>query len=139
MARTTALVRPLRLRMLERLVEPASASGLARQLRQPRQKVNYHLRALEKAGLVELVEERRVGNCMERIVRATGRAYLVGAEALAALAAPPGAVADRFSSAYLTAVAARAVGEVASLRARAERAGRRLATYTLQTQLRFAS
>ena len=33
----------------------------------PRQLVNYHLRTLERHGLVELVEERRKGNVMERI------------------------------------------------------------------------
>ncbi|KAB2955835.1 MAG: winged helix-turn-helix transcriptional regulator, partial [Thermoanaerobaculia bacterium] len=71
---------------------PATAAGLARRLGLPRQRVNYHLRELEKAGLVELVEERRRGNCVERLVRATARAFLLGPEALGAQAADPAAL-----------------------------------------------
>ena len=41
---------PVRRRILEHLAEPDSAAGLAARLRLPRQKVNYHLRVLEKAG-----------------------------------------------------------------------------------------
>jgi DNA-binding transcriptional ArsR family regulator len=129
----------LRRRILERLRQPDSASGLARQLRLPRQKVNYHLRELEKEGLLELVEERRKGNCLERVVRATARYYLIDPAALGALAADPEQLADRFSSTYLVAVAARAIRDLAVLRERARRAGKRLATFTLQSEVRFPS
>jgi hypothetical protein len=57
--------------------------------------VNYHLRELETQGLVELVEERRRGNCVERIVRATAKSYVVSAEALATLASDPDCRARR--------------------------------------------
>jgi len=137
--RAAALLDPLRLKLLERLSEPNSASGLARQLRLPRQKVNYHLRELEKAKLVELVEERRKGNCIERVVRATAVTYVIDPAALGKLAADPSRVRDRFSSAYLVAVAARAIHELAALRAGAEKAGKKLATMTLETEVRFAS
>lgn len=130
---------PTRLRLLTELREPASASQLARRFGEQRQRVNYHLRALESAGLVRLVEERRRGNCTERIVQATASAYLVSPEALGALGATPEQVKDRFSSAYLVAVSAEAVSEVATLRARAERAGKALPTLTVQTEVRFAS
>ena len=43
-----ALFRPMRLRILESLAGPDTAAGVARRLRVARQKVNYHLRALEK-------------------------------------------------------------------------------------------
>jgi len=137
--RAAALLDPLRLRLLERLAEPNSASGLARRLRLPRQKLNYHLRELEKAGLVELVEERRKGNCIERVVRATAVSYVIDPAALGKLGADPSRVRDRFSSAYLVAVAARAIRELAALRAGAEKAGKKLATMTLETEVRFAS
>src|SRR5262250_3074362 len=58
------------MRILEQLAEPDSAAGVARRLKLPRQQISYHLRELEHAGLVELVEERRKGNCLERVVRA---------------------------------------------------------------------
>ncbi|MCI0401921.1 MAG: helix-turn-helix domain-containing protein [Acidobacteria bacterium] len=137
--RAATLLDPLRLRLLEQLSEPNSASGLARQLRLPRQKVNYHLRELEKAKLVKLVEERRKGNCIERVVRATAVSYVIDPAALGKLAADPANVRDRFSSAYLVAVSARAIREVAALRAGAEKAGKKLATMTLETEVRFAS
>jgi DNA-binding transcriptional ArsR family regulator len=134
-----ALIRPLRVRILESMAEPASAAAVARKLGVARQKVHYHLKQLEQEGLVELVEERKKGNCTERIVRATARTYLVGAEAIAKLAKDPAAAKDRFSSAYLTSVAADAVRDVARLRDQAEQAKKRLPTLTLETEVRFGS
>ena len=137
--RTGAVLRELPLRILEALAQPGSAASLARRLGTPRQNIAYHLRALEREGLVELVEERRRGNCTERVVRATARAYLVGAEALGKLATEPAAVQDKLSSTYLVVVAAQAVREVAALRQQADAARRAIATLTLQTDIRFAS
>lgn len=137
--RAAALLDPLRLRLLENLAQPNSASGLARQLRLPRQKLNYHMRELEKAGLVQLVEERRKGNCIERMVRATAISYVIDPAALGKLGADPSRVHDRFSAAYLVAVAARAIRELAALRVGAEKAGKKLATMTLETEVRFPS
>ncbi len=114
-----------------------SAAGLARRLGLPRQQVNYHLRELEKEKLVELVEERRKGNCTERVLRATARTFVLSPELLGAPLAA--GVADRFSSTYLVAVAARAVGDVAQLRERAARHEKKLATLTLEAEVRFAS
>lgn len=130
---------PARLALLERLAEPNSAAGLARETGMPRQKLNYHLRQLEKDGLVELVEERRKGNCMERIVRATARQYLISPEALGKLGSDPAGVRDRFSSAYLASAAARAVRDLTLVRSQADAAGKRIATLTLETEIRFAS
>src|SRR5688572_22997889 len=117
----TAALEPTRLRLLTELAMPDgdSASGLARRLSLPRQRVNYHLRELEKAGLVELVREQRKGNCVERIVRAVARSYLISPEVLGG-AAPKdeGEVRDRFSSAYLVSAAARTIRDVAVLRER---------------------
>ncbi|HEX4620295.1 MAG TPA: helix-turn-helix domain-containing protein [Myxococcaceae bacterium] len=138
MAATHSLLRPLRVRILESLGEADSAAGVARRLEVPRQKVNYHLRALEKDGLLELVEERKKGNCTERIVKATARSYLVGAAALGAIAADPAAAKDRLSSAFLVSAMAGAVRDVAVMRERAEKAKKSLATFTLQTEVRFA-
>jgi DNA-binding transcriptional ArsR family regulator len=127
-ADAAVLLRPLRARILGVLAEPQSAASIGRTLDVARQKIGYHLKELEKQGLVELVEEKKVGNCVERIVRATGRAYLVSAEAT-----------DRFSAAYVVAVAARALREVTRLRQAADDAGKRLATLTLETEIRFAT
>lgn len=136
--RAAVLLSPVRLCLLEALGEGDSAVGVARRLSLPRQKVNYHLRELERAGLAELVEERRKGNCTERILRATAVSYVIAPQALGALEPDPRRLRDRFSFAYLVSVAARAIRELAVLRRRADRAGKKLATLTLETEVRFA-
>lgn len=135
----TAVLHPLRMRILASLREPRSAAGLAQQLGLPRQKVNYHLRELERHRLVELVEERRKGNCVERILRTASRSYVLSPEVLGSLAADPDEIRDRFSSAYLTALAARAVEDLGQLRQGAQKVGKGLATISLTTEVRFAS
>jgi DNA-binding transcriptional ArsR family regulator len=134
-----ALLDPVRQQLLAQLAQPDSASGLARRLRLPRQRINYHLRALETAGLVELVEERRKGNCLERVVRATARAFVISPEALGPLGLTHDTAPDRLSSAYLIAAAGRTIRDVAALEARARREQKRLATLTLEAEVRFAS
>lgn len=140
-ARAAVLLSPLRLRMLMELREPDSASGLARKLALPRQKLNYHLRELEQAGFVELVEERKKGNCIERVVRASARSYLVDPRALGELAAHPEDevdARDRFSSSYLLMLAGRMIREVAALREKVRGSGKKLPTLSLDAEVRFA-
>ncbi|WP_229691264.1 ArsR/SmtB family transcription factor, partial [Sphaerisporangium melleum] len=74
---------PVRARLLAELAEPGSATTLAAKVGLPRQKVNYHLKTLERYGLVELVEERRKGNVTERIMRASAASYVISPAALA--------------------------------------------------------
>jgi len=134
-----ALLDPTRQQLVAHLREPDSASGLARRLRVPRQRINYHLRVLESAGLVEMVEERRKGNCVERVVRATAHAFIISPEALGELGPTTETAADRLSGAYLIAAAGRAIRDVAVLEDRARKEGKRLATLTLEADLRFAN
>jgi DNA-binding transcriptional ArsR family regulator len=130
---------PVRARLLAELAEPASATMLAARLGLPRQKVNYHLRALERHGLVELVEERRKGNCTERLLRATAASYVISPSALAAVQPDPGRAPDRVSAAWLLAVASRLVRDVGDLLAGAARARQRVATFAVDGEVRFAS
>ena len=133
-----AALDPVRARILRLLVEPGSATSVAAVLGLSRQKVNYHLRALEDHGLVELVEERPRRGFTERIVQATARSWVVGPDTIGEVAADPAEV-DRLSSRYLIALAARLVREVSDLARRAERAGQRLPLLALDTEVRFAS
>ena len=132
------LLDPIRSRILAELVEPGSATAVAAALGQSRQKVNYHLRALEEHGLVRLVEERPRRGLTERVMVASARSYVVAPAAVGA-AAPDLDRTARLSSRYLLAVAARMLSEVAELARRAERAEQPLATLTLDTEIRFAS
>lgn len=135
----SALLDPERLRLVEALAQrPDSASGLARRLEDSRQRLNYHLRALEEAGLVELQEERRRGNCVERILRVVARRFVLDPAALGELAADPAEVGDRLSAAYLIALASRAVRELAGLEEKARREEKRLATGAIDTEVRLA-
>src|ERR671937_2808785 len=96
-AAAEASLDPVRARLLAELAQPASASALAARVGLPRQKVNYHLRALERHGLVELVTERRKGNVTERLLQATAAAYVISPAALAAVAPDPARAPDRLS------------------------------------------
>ena len=138
-SRAATVLQPERLQLLEMLSEPDSASGLARKLGVARQKLNYHLQVLEKQGLIELVEERRKGNCMERVLRRTAKTYLISPTVLGQLGDTPEAARDRFSAAYLVSVAARAIRDLAVLSWRSQHAKKRLATVTLETEVRFSS
>lgn len=130
------LFHPDRRRVLAAIGEADSAAGIARRLKMPRQTVNYHLHALERAGLVELVERRMKGNCAERLVRATAKAFVISSEALGDLGVCE--VQNRFSSDYLVAAAAHVVRDLAVLRSKADQTGKKLATLTLETEIRFA-
>lgn len=134
-----ACLDPMRSRLLAALREPGSASTLAQRTGLQRQKINYHLRALERAGVVELVEERRRGNMTERVVQATAASYVISPAALAELAPDPAARPDQLSAHWMLAIAARLVREVGTLLSRATAAGRPLATLTIDAELRFAT
>jgi DNA-binding transcriptional ArsR family regulator len=130
---------PIRAQLLALLAEPHSATSLAAILGLPRQKVNYHLKTLESHGLVELVEERRKGNVTERVLRATAASFVISPSALAVVQPDPGRSPDRLSARWLLAVAARMVKEVGQLVTGAARAGKPVATFTLDGTVRFAS
>jgi DNA-binding transcriptional ArsR family regulator len=130
---------PTRARLLAALAEPGSASTLAAKLGMARQKINYHLRALEDHGLVELVEERRKGNMTERVLRATAASYVISPVAMSPLAPDPSRSPDRLSARWLLAVAAKLVRDVGTLVTGGAKAGKRVATFALDGEVRFAS
>jgi DNA-binding transcriptional ArsR family regulator len=128
-----------RSQLLAGLSEPKSATMLATAFGLPRQRVNYHLRELERHGLVELVDERRKGNMTERLFQATARAYVISPAALGAVAPDPSRSPDRLSASWLLAVASQLVRDVGELVKGASHSRQRLATFTLDVDLRFAS
>jgi DNA-binding transcriptional ArsR family regulator len=134
--RVRALLRGPRLKLLGALREhPDSASGLAERLGMPRQTINYHLRQLEQSGLVELVEERGHGRCVERVVAPAAAAFSLSPATLGALAPRSRDVDDQASAEYLAARAGEIVRDVGSLLGSAEA----VPTLTLETSIRFAS
>src|ERR1700761_2421091 len=130
---------PARARFPPRLTEPASATMLAAAMGLPRQKVNYHLRTLERHGLVELVTERRKGNVTERLLQAAAASYVISPAARAAVAPDPARAPDRLSARWLLALAAQLVRDVGDLITGATRANKKLATFAMDGTVRFAS
>jgi hypothetical protein len=137
-AATVALER-VRSRILSELGAPASAATLATRLGLARQKVNYHLKALEAHRLVRVANTRRWGGLTERLFVATASSYIVSPSAMGPVASDPNRRVDRLSAGYLIALAARVVGEVSALARRAAAAEKRLATLSIDTEIRFRS
>ena len=104
-----------------------------------RQRLNYHLRALERHGLVELVEERRKGNCTERVLQATAASYVISPAAFAAVAPDPARAPDQVSAHWMLALAGQLVRDVGDLIAGATRARKPVPTYAIDSEIRFAS
>jgi len=135
-----AALDPIRARLLAALVsEPASAASVAVKVGLSRQKANYHLKTLEEHGLLELAEVRMRGGISERVMRATAAAFVVSPAAIAADGAEPEHVNDRLSAGYLIALAGRTVREVGALERRADDAGTRLPTLSIDTEIGFRS
>ncbi|WP_224245938.1 winged helix-turn-helix domain-containing protein [Hyalangium gracile] len=138
-AAATVALEPVRSRLLAELAQPASAAALATRLGLARQKVNYHLRALEEHGLVRVAETRQWGGLTERLLVATAASYLVSPSAMGPVATDPGRAADRLSASYLIALAARIVREVSTMVRRSVELGKRLPTLSVDTEIRFRS
>lgn len=126
---------PLRRQLLDRLREPASASQVAAELGLPRQRVGHHVRILEAAGLLELVEERPRRGCTERILRTRADSLVVDPGVLG-----PGPTSDdRHAAEHLMAAATGVVRDVSRMQAAADASGTRLLTFTIEAEVAFAA
>jgi DNA-binding transcriptional ArsR family regulator len=128
---------PIRSRLLAELAEPASAATLAARVGIARQKVNYHVRALEAHQLVREAGKRQWGGLTERLLVASASSYIVSPRALGPVALDPDRDADRLSASNLIALAARIVDEVSDLLRRSRATDKRLATLSLDTEITF--
>jgi DNA-binding transcriptional ArsR family regulator len=136
-AAATVALEPIRSRILSELAEPASAATVAARVGLARQKVNYHLHALEAHGLVRVAEKRRWGGLTERLLVATAASYVVSPGAMGPVATDPDRTQDRLSAGYLIALAARIIREVGALLRRSQELDKRLPTLSLDTEIRF--
>ncbi|MBN9663329.1 MAG: helix-turn-helix transcriptional regulator [Acidobacteria bacterium] len=130
---------PVRSRLLAELAEPASAAALSSRMGIARQKINYHLHALEAHNLIEVADRRQWGGLTERRMVATAASYVVSPAAMGPVAADPARSADRLSASYLIALAARAIREVSTLLRRSREEEKRLASLSVDTEIRFSS
>lgn len=128
---------PIKQQLLQALREPGSAASLAAQLDLPRQRLGYHLRALEEAGLVRLVEERRRRGFTERILVADAQSFVVD----------PGLLdrqqksiqtQDRFAAQHLINMAGQIVRDLTRMQSAAGQAGQRLLSFSIEAEVGFA-
>lgn len=128
---------PVKHALLAALREPGSAASLAKQLGLPRQKLGYHLRALEAAGLVRVVEERQRRGFTERVLVAEANAFVLDPTLLSG-PVPSVEAQDRYAAQHLVETASTVVREVTRMRSAAEAAGQRLLTFTIEADIGFA-
>lgn len=75
MEQAITLLKPIRIEILRRMDEPCTCPILADFFDESPQKIYYHVKALETAGLVEKVEEKRVRGAVEGYYQARARSY----------------------------------------------------------------
>jgi DNA-binding transcriptional ArsR family regulator len=134
-----ALSHPTRVEMLEALREPASAAAVARQIGQPRQRVNYHLKALEEARLVEPIGSRRNGNFVETLYRAVARTFVVAPEVAWTSGRREEALRAQHALETLVALGERLQQDAAELLDRAAFDGEEIPSAAVSADVRFAS
>ena len=137
--RARVALQPIRLRLLHLLEQPQSAPQVARAIGMPRQRVLYHLRMLEAQRLVEARDHGTVGRRIDRTYVRTATSYAIAPKTLGGVAVDARTVADAFSSAYRSAVAGRALDDLAALGRAAAARNKRVATITVETEVRFAT
>jgi len=134
-----ALSHPLRIRILDALREPDSAAAVARRLGEARQKVNYHLKELERAGLAVRTGERRVGNFVESLYRSTARTLVVLPRAAWGDPRRLAAMSEQLSLENLVNLGERLARDAAMLLDRAAFDGAEIASAAVEADVRFAS
>ena len=135
---------PIRTRIVALARDPSSSTDLAAQLRLSRQRVNYHVRLLARSGFLKRAGQRRKRNLIEQQYVATARAYVLAPEVLGPLAlqghhAPGHHPNDAFSATRLIGLAAEAQADVSHALEAARTRGQRLATLSLDADIRFES
>ncbi|HEY1434083.1 MAG TPA: helix-turn-helix domain-containing protein [Thermoanaerobaculia bacterium] len=135
--RASALMHPLRLRLLSLSREPTSAAELARRLGLPRQRVNYHVRALEGAGFLRRAGRQRKGNMTEQRFVATARAFMLSAGILGPVAADWREIGDTTSPDYLLALTEQVRADIEQAAGEGRAEGQPITTVSLKSQFRF--
>lgn len=134
-----ALAHPLRIRILEALRAPESAAGVARRIGEPRQKVNYHVKELERAGLVRQTGERRAGNFVETLYEAVARTVLISPRVAWSDPARLEALRAQISLERLVDVGEHVQRDAALLLDRAAFDGEQIASASVEADVHFAS
>src|SRR5438552_3250086 len=103
--RASALLHPLRVRLIALAAEPVSAVELAKELGETPQKINYHLKELEKAGLLRKVREEKRRNLTKAYYQAQAKRLWFSPQLLAERGDDAREVRDQLSLHHLLGLA----------------------------------
>jgi Helix-turn-helix domain len=135
-----AATHPVRAAILDSMREPATAAAVARRIGQTRQNVAYHVRELEKVGLLRHVGQRQNGNFLEQTYVAVADTLVISP---ASTWGDPGpraeALADQLSLAELFAAGERLQHDCALLLDQAAFDGDEVPSASVTTDVRFGS
>jgi len=134
-----ALAHPVRVRILEALRAPASAAAVGREVGQSRQNVSYHLKELERTGLVRRVGERRNGNFVEALFQSVGGTFVVSPRAAWGDPRRSAAMADQHSLENLATLGERLQHDAIALLDRAAFDGDEIASAAVAADVGFAN
>ncbi|MEZ4520688.1 MAG: helix-turn-helix domain-containing protein [Thermomicrobiales bacterium] len=112
--RAGALLKPLRVELLRRMTEPRTCPELGEELGETPQKIYYHVKVLEKAGLVEKVAERRMGGINEGQYQASARSYWMSPQ-LVGQVGDAGTARDQLSLGYILGIAEQLQSDIGQL------------------------
>ena len=137
-AAIAAATHPVRAAILDAMREPSTAAAAARTVGQSRQNVAYHVRELEKVGLIRHVGERRNGNFLEQVYETVARSFVLSPTATwGDPDARAAAMADQLSLGELVRAGERLQRDGAALLDRAAFDGEEVPSASVTTELRF--
>ena len=131
-----ALLKPIRLEILRRLDEPRTCDELAAVFEDSAQKIYYHVKALQEAGLVDKVSEKRVRGTVEGRYQAKARSYWLAPKLVGKVGSPQQA-RDQASLRVLLQLAEDVVDDTAHLGSASE-SGQSIPSLSLSAQIHLA-
>lgn len=135
-----AATHPVRAAILDAMRKPSTAAAVARTVGQSRQNVAYHVRELEKVGLLRHVGQRQNGNFLEQVYETVADTLVISpASTWGNSEARATALADQVSLGELCRTGERLQRDSAILLDRAAFDGEEIPSASVATDLRFAS
>ena len=139
-AAIAAATHPVRAAILDAMHEPSTAAAVARVVGQSRQNVAYHVRELQKVGLLRHVGQRQNGNFVEQTYVAVADTLVISPASTWGDSRPrAAALADQLSLGELFAAGERLQRDSAVLLDRAAFDGDEVPSASVTTDIRFAS
>lgn len=139
-AAIAAATHPVRAAILDAMRTPSTAAAVARAVGQTRQNVAYHVRELEKLGLLRHVEQRQNGNFMEQTYVVVAETLVISPTCTWGASQPrTDALADQLSLGALFAAGELLQRDSARLLDRAAFDGEEIPSASVSTDIRFDS